>query len=132
MHEFSLRRSLLNSCYYDESVTKRFYHRFIAYNKVLLGVSSVGTAFVIVFLFTVSATAQGENWLPFLSSGIEIQTVEAASLDPAYMQELYEYGYLQYSHTEDTGCRVYKAADEQMHVQVRDEMPYTIETVLVH
>ena len=128
-HNQELRRCLLNSSYFSAHCVVRWYSRLSSLPKKMI-VMSTGVGVVAISLFVFSAYNNDD--LIASDTNPYIATVNAQEFPEEYLQEMYKYGYLSYSHDNPDGCRVYKARYNGEVMMLHDDKPYIINTVLAN
>jgi len=130
-HHYQLRRCLLKCDYYHQNKVKRFFCR-LAMNSCIVFRSGMLLLIIgggIIIHYHTKPIDAVSNFSPVTAHTVE---VKSDAYEPEYLQDLYEYGYLKYSHEMDTGCRVYTALIENQPVTIYDHKPYEINLVMAH
>ena len=129
-HHYKLRRCLLSCDFYHENKVKR------AFCRIMMNKDCIMRAGAAIFMVTVLGVTtvwfvQGQR-VDLLQTPQAMYTVESTEYSTEFLQSLYTYGYLKYSHELDDGCRVYKASINNKEVEVLDHVPYEIDMVVSH
>lgn len=129
-HQHELRRGLLNSRFYSCNFFVRWYNRIFSLHRKAV-VFTAGMGVVVVSVVTVTVYHQNTTQAHDVANSY-IKTVNAEEYPIDYLQDLYKYGFVSYSHYEPDGCRVYKAEKDGQKLMIRDSKPYDIEVVLAN
>lgn len=129
-HHYKLRRRLLSCDFYHENPVKRMACRTMM-NKDCIMRAGATVFMVSVLTLTTVWFIQGER-ADLLKQPQKQYTVESTQYSTDFLQGLYTYGYLKYSHEMEDGCRVYKASIEDKEVEIMDHKPYEIDLVVSH
>lgn len=128
-HQYGLRRALLSSDYYHENIFVRTYYQYFSFGKkTVASVACIGTICLIAFVGGPMVEDSGVLTRLF-SASAPVKEIRAADLPVEYLQELYRYGYLQYSY-DDNGQRVYTASTVDQPVYITDSQPYAINLIM--
>ena len=131
-HQHELRRGLLNSVYYSNNFAIRWYYRLFSFSKRFI-VMSTGMGVIVLCVVTYNIYDKHASVAKEVSGPTPyVKTVEASEIDPEYLQDLYKYGYVSYSHENPDGCRVYKAVQGEKELEITDDKPYIIDVVLAN
>lgn len=130
-HQYSLRRRLLSCPYYHD----HFFFRFLS--RIGMHRREFRRLFGVMFLFVaVGISGYVLVGVVFTKPSIEIEKlsdVKSFSSDffeKEYLQDLYRYGYINFSHIDSTGNRVYQVRNVSAFTDIIDSTPYKIDLVI--
>ncbi len=135
-HAYKLRRQLLSCDYYSDSFIKRFVCKILMHKNELLRLGFVFSFILVVFISSSFGLDfdQNNNIAKSQSVHHHLRTkyVNSTKYNPKFLQELYKYGVLNYSHQDTKGNRIYKAKTDKTEIIVLDKKPYKIDLVIAN
>lgn len=131
-HQHALRRSLLDCGHYNDGIFSRYFFRFMMYKKELIKAIATSTGIVVVIMIVVPTAIGYTQNGPFTKKPKYVAQVKTIDLPEEYLQELYKYGYLRFSHKDENGNNIYYAEAKKGVIEVKDESPYKIDLVVAN